>query len=240
MSAELGPSARALLAAARQGMTPDAAVLARVRGRVGASVGAATATATAVKMSLAAKLTIAVLAVGAVAGGVAVVSSAGGATAETPVAAPMLRVVDDEDVAAPSVRERAVEAAAPAGAVEELPVVTKRIAVAPTPAPTPTPRPAIEGKIAELPKVATLAREVELVDTAMKELRAGRERSALTVVHAYTTETAGRGQLAEDAVAIEVEALCRIGDERAAARLGDFDRLWPHSAQRKRLAGACK
>jgi len=74
----------------------------------------------------------------------------------------------------------------------------------------------------------------------MLELRRGHYAAALATLDTYTTETAGRGQLAEDASAIEIEALCRSHSSTAAARLDAFDRRWPTSAQRTRLTEACK
>jgi hypothetical protein len=88
-------------------------------------------------------------------------------------------------------------------------------------------------------KHADLAREVALVDQAMAGLRRGDTTAALDAIHRYDAETAGGGQLAEDAAAIAVEALCQQGDGSASAKLDAFDRRWPHSAQRARLSTAC-
>jgi len=74
----------------------------------------------------------------------------------------------------------------------------------------------------------------------MGQLRHGDYTTALATIHTYDTETAGRGQLAEDAAAIEVEAECRSKSSTAAARFDAFDRAWPLSAQRARLVEACK
>jgi hypothetical protein len=97
--------------------------------------------------------------------------------------------------------------------------------------------------VATTPKVhgdrSDLSREVELVDQAMAGLRRGDTAAALDAIRHYDIETAGRGQLAEDAAAITVEALCQRGDPASGAMLEAFDRRWPHSAQRARLLGAC-
>jgi hypothetical protein len=86
---------------------------------------------------------------------------------------------------------------------------------------------------------ATLAREVELVDRAMTALRAGQPDHALAAIAVFERETAGHGQLAEDAAAIDIEARCRLHDADLGARLAAFDARWPHSAQRPRLTAAC-
>ncbi len=85
----------------------------------------------------------------------------------------------------------------------------------------------------------TLAREVELVDAAVAAVRRGEHASALSTLRRYAAETRGAGQLAEDAAVIEIEALCRLGDPRANARLTAFDARFPSSAQRARLAQVC-
>ncbi|HWU87301.1 MAG TPA: hypothetical protein VN253_08500, partial [Kofleriaceae bacterium] len=86
---------------------------------------------------------------------------------------------------------------------------------------------------------ADLAREVELVDRAMAALHRGDPSGALAAVHAHGVETAGAGQLAEDAAAIEIEALCRLHDPSVGAKLAAFDARWPESAQRARLPTRC-
>ena len=88
-------------------------------------------------------------------------------------------------------------------------------------------------------KSADLAREVALIDQAMVALRRGDSDGAVDAIRIYDRETAGRGQLAEDAAAIAVEALCHRGDAAASAKLDAFDHRWPHSAQRVRLTAAC-
>lgn len=86
---------------------------------------------------------------------------------------------------------------------------------------------------------ADLAREVALVDRAMAALRRDAPREALAAVRAHARETAGVGQLAEDAAAIEIEALCRLGDPAVGRKLAAFDARFPSSAQRSRLTTRC-
>lgn len=84
-----------------------------------------------------------------------------------------------------------------------------------------------------------LAREVALIDLAMAELKAGDAAGALAMVHTHARETRGAGQLAEDAAAIEIEALCRLHDPAVAEKLDGFDARFPRSAQRSRLTTVC-
>lgn len=101
-------------------------------------------------------------------------------------------------------------------------------------------RPAVSSRRrASSPEPASLAREVELIDQAMIALRRGNPADALTSIRAHSLETRGAGQLAEEAAAIEVEALCRLGRPEAATKLAAFDERFPRSAQRARLTQSC-
>jgi hypothetical protein len=86
---------------------------------------------------------------------------------------------------------------------------------------------------------ASLAREVELIDRAMLALRAGTPAAALEAIATFERETQHRGQMAEDAAAIEIEAHCGL-DQDVKAKLAAFDRAYPSSAQRARLQQACR
>jgi len=105
------------------------------------------------------------------------------------------------------------------------------------------PAPVAQRKVAPVLVVvehhADLAREVALIDAAMTALK-GDPMQALATIQIYDTETAGRGQLAEDAAAIAIEARCVLHEPDAAAKLAGFDARWPTSAQRARLTEACK
>jgi hypothetical protein len=74
----------------------------------------------------------------------------------------------------------------------------------------------------------------------MAALRRGDPDAALRVVQEYAAEAAGGGQLNEDAAAIEIEALCKLGDPAARARRAAFDARFPRSAQRSRLEATCR
>ena len=104
------------------------------------------------------------------------------------------------------------------------------------------PAPVAQRKVAPVLVVvehhADLAREVALIDAAMTALK-GDPMQALATIQIYDAETASRGQLAEDAAAIEVEALCQLHDASTSARLDAFDARFPHSAQRARLSARC-
>lgn len=84
----------------------------------------------------------------------------------------------------------------------------------------------------------SLAREVELIDRAMTSLRAGHAEAALVSIALYHRETADRGQLLEDASAIDIEASCALHQD-VSTKLAAFDRAWPSSAQRSRLSTVC-
>jgi hypothetical protein len=279
---ELGSEARALLDAAREGMSPDAAAVHRVR--VGISV--ASSSAVAAGTALAVKLGVVAAAVAIVAG-VGVYLSRSGEQAAPP------RIELASPPEAPPVRAAMQEGAAPSGAGDEQITIelSPTTALPPPPSPTtalpppttttqpppptpPTPptttpsptksaphaapspraqaaaiapsperaRTAAPARAGEPPREARteLSREVELVDLAMVALRRGDARAALEAVRRHTVETAGRGQLAEDAAAIEVEALCRLHDPTTHAKLEAFDARFPRSAQRSRLTNQCR
>ena len=248
---ELGAGARALLDAARAGLSPDAAAVRRVHARIHLATagGAAVGTALGVKLGV-----IAVVAV--VAAGAAIYATRG---ASPPVHAPIAAVAaaptltptptpiaptapaaspaspasgDDEQItieAPPPPVARSVPAAAPHRAPAAASNPAAGAAAAPRGAPAAAPRTEI-----------ALGREVELIDLAMAALRRDDPPGALRVIRAYTAEAAGAGQLGQDAAAIEIEALCKLGDPAASDKLAAFDVLFPRSAQRARLAAACR
>ncbi len=244
----LGPEARALLDAAREGLSPDPAAVRRVHARIHVATGGAAAAGTALGVKLA---LIALVAAGVVVG-------AGAYGRRGPAAVPLPAI----ELANPP--ERPLEATAhevppPPGDDEAL------IALLPVPhapvrrtAPHPAPEPKAVAPAAAMATPGAgpvaqpggqpgpqpgapieLGREVELVDQAMAALRRGDPRAALRVMQDYAREAAGGGQLAEDAAAIEVEALCKLGDPSAVDRRARFDARFPRSAQRARLAAAC-
>ena len=196
MTDGLSESTRALLDAARQGLSPDAAAVKRVHAKVAAG---------GLLAGLGAKLLVLAVLAGAV---TAVVATRPGATPQVPVVA---------------LHETATVEVAHAGAA------TTRVE-APPPAP-----PAAAPILVVVEHHADLAREVALIDAAGR----AEPRAALAVLQIYETETAGRGQLAEDAAAIAIEAHCKLHDD-ATAKLAAFDARWPTSAQRARLAEACR
>jgi len=252
MIEELGPEARALLDAAREGLSPDAAAVTRVRAQVRhAAVAGSAGTAVGLKL-LVVGIVGAVAAV--VAGGVYLRSSlALSAAPRVELASPAVAITTEP--ASPVVREPAP----PAGAddalitIEAAPSVAASRHLDPAPAPphraSSTPAPASRRGVAAkaIPRGAAaarpatdLAREVELVDLAMAALRRGDPGTALVTVQRHAAETAGNGQLAEDAAAIEIEALCQLHDPARAAKLTAFDARFPRSAQRSRLDRSCR
>lgn len=95
----------------------------------------------------------------------------------------------------------------------------------------------VRAAVVAVPDVS-LAREVELIDRAMSALRAGHADDALSAIALYHHETADRGQLLEDASAIDIEASCTLHLD-VSTKLAAFDTTWPSSAQRSRLTNAC-
>jgi hypothetical protein len=275
VSEGLGPEARALLDAAREGLSPDAAAVRRVHARVHAVVAggaAAGAAGNALGIKLGAVAVIAAIAVGAV---VVARRSAAPSPAPVPVielaspverpqqvavhevAPPAAPAVDDSLITiepatdsttgpasgsklAPSPRRSAspsthvVAPAAPAAHASSSAPTASRAA----PETARRTGPKMEGP-GFTPGI-NLSREVELVDLAMAALRRGDADAALRTVAEYAVEAAGAGQLTQDAAAIEIEALCQLHDPSARDKLAAFDAKFPRSAQRARLAGACK
>ncbi|MDQ3367937.1 MAG: hypothetical protein M3680_21135 [Myxococcota bacterium] len=255
MTHELGSATRALLDAARGGLAPDAAALARVRLKIDASIGGAGAGAGVGAAAggglgsgaIAAKLAIVAI-VAAVATSAVVVRQDGEAPQPT---VPALELRELAPVMARGVggdREQRT-------ARESEPAPTSGVASPPQSARVTSTRDhrvearplravIVGGPVITLgapvsAKPIALAREVALVDTAMASLHQDQPEAALAAVRMHAVETAGRGQLAEDAAAIEVEALCRLHDRSAITKLEAFDARWPASAQRARLAKAC-
>lgn len=227
----MSPSTRALLAAAREGLGPDPAAALRVRAKLDAVLaGTAAAAPAAATGGLALKLA----AIIAVAGAIAIVAVPHHAAAPTAapalsldetahavVPAPALEETARIDVPAPTVHATSRE---PTAAAPTKPVVVHIATPAEKPAPP----------VAEI----SLAREVELIDDAMASLRAGNPTDALAAIAAFHRETGDRGQLLEEASAIEIEATCNLHLD-ARTKLAAFDRAWPSSAQRVRLTAAC-
>lgn len=216
----LSPEARALLDAAREGLAPDAAALRRVRAKIDAAVAGTSATATSATAAIA-KLAIVL--------GIATVIAAFIATRDTNHVSPPALALTSSPTHDPPV-QRAHDDPPPSTAYIEMQPA------APATRPPTTSPPRVE---ATVEPTIDLAREVELVDAAMAALKKQDPTAALAHVRLHRAETHGRGQLAEDAAAIEIEALCRLHDRRTAAKLDAFDARWPQSAQRSRLTSTC-
>jgi hypothetical protein len=244
---QLGPESRALLDAARDGLGPDEVAIRRMRARVSAlaaggalgiaahshAAAATTATTTASTSlaigGIAAKLAVVAITIGAAVGTRAVIHARSSPAPRAPiveVSTPSSSL--DRDELAPIVVEQVRETAPPPA---PLPHVTPMPMPPPVPMPPAPPPP---------PPAPSLARETELVDAALAAMSHGYLAEALVAIERYTTETAGRGQLAEDAATIEIEARCRLRDPRAAEGLAAFEARWPQSAERARLVAACR
>ncbi len=212
----LGPYGRALLDAARPALGPDPDAARRMRAKIAVSVGGGAVAGVAAKSALAAKLGIAGV-VAALAIGALVYATRSPAPTPVPPMAPTPVAV------APAVVVPVQEPVEPVE--QEMPAVD----VSPQ-------RPVAKPAVTEI----TLAREVELVDHAMASLKQHDARDALASIRIYDIESRGRGQLAEDAAAIEVEATCTLHEPNATARLTAFDQRYPRSSQHGRLAELCK
>jgi hypothetical protein len=231
---------RSLLNAAREGLAPGADVAARVRAKVAAAVTVPAATPVAAPVSapgsssLLLKLGAALLAVG-------VVATVLVATPERAPEAPLVSVTSHDGDDAPE----HVHVAAPNDplVIPDAPARRGKHAVAPAVVATPaladpsTDRASIERAPVER-EPATLSREVELIDLAMTSLRKNAPLVALEAIRAFEHETLGKGQMAEEAAAIEIEARCVLREDVTDA-LARFDRKWPESAQRERIQTAC-
>jgi hypothetical protein len=223
----MSPSTRALLAAAREGLGPDPAAAARVRARLAAHLAAPAAAAAAPVAAgggLALKLAAAIAL--ATAGTAVVIVAPSSRTEPTVARAPALELSTAEQPAVVIRAAALVRDAVPAIAVHTTarePVKHVHVATPVVAAPAPE---------------VSLAREVELIDDAMASLRAGHPTEALAAVAAYHRETGDRGQLTEEASAIEIEASCTLHVD-VRDQLAAFDRTWPSSAQRSRLTAAC-
>jgi hypothetical protein len=247
---ELAPEARAQLESARAALSPDDVAIRRVRARIGAAIAAgavvatveahaahgaaisATSAAPVAAASIAGKLAAVVLAIGVAAGtGAVVVHRTGSVAVQAPIIAPSPstehEVVSDVPAAMPAHEDPAALPSAPATTPRHIapPVAAPIAAVSPPPPP---------------PAIASLARETELVDAASRALAQGQLDVALAAIARYKDETAGHGQLAEDASAIEIEARCKLGDARAADALAAFEARWPRSLEHTRLVAACE
>ncbi|HEY5950451.1 MAG TPA: hypothetical protein VIV40_33400 [Kofleriaceae bacterium] len=226
---------RSLLAAAREGLSPDAAVAARVRAKVAASVGAAAATGSAAAIPLKVgssagllKLGAALLALGVVA---TVIVALG---PERAPEAPRLSVTPSEtdDVRAD------VRVVAPIDPGLALPAAPQPHVKHVTPAVELPRDEAAPAAAVAAQEPATLSREVELIDLAMVSLRKHAPLAAIEAIRVFDRETLGQGQMAEEAAAIAIEAHCVLHDDVTDA-IARFDHEWPESAQRERIQTTC-
>ncbi len=220
----LSPAARALLDAARDGMGPDAAAIARMKVKVVSTAGATATTAIAIKLGIVA--VVATLAAGAAIYG-------NRSRAVTP---PRIELTATHNEASAAVAQSRADST---GAAAITPSRSEPIEMAPDRMTRPRTTPVAQPPSGVAPGRADLSREVELLDLAMTALRAGDTTSALAAIRKHASETRGAGQLAEDAAAIEIEALCRRHDPSVVAKLDAFDARFPRSAQRSRLSATC-
>lgn len=260
----MSETSRSLIAAAREGLAPDAAVAARVRAKIAAATGVAAATGAAVAVAVpkattgvtVAKILGALLAVSVVAS-VAVVTRPDRTTPRAPqlelrsteqadeIRAEVHVVAPSDSTMPPAAKPRHDVHATHAGAIDPLAIEIDPAEDASTATPPQTSGAADNphtrrqrGSADEDFDSISLSREVELIDLAMVSLRKNVPHAALEAIKAYNRETGGRGQMAEDAAAIEIEARC-LQDMDVTALLDRFDHKWPESAQRERVQTTC-
>lgn len=255
----LDPETKRLIALAQEAADPDPHVESRVlsriidaiesgpppdggpdgRGDPGPGHGPASAPVT----GLAAKVAVMLLPVAA---GIGLLASRAHSEAADPTPPPI------ETTAAPDPAPRAprAPAAAPPEPAADLPVTVSAVAP-PPPAPPDTRRPAEASTQAtrgatprtdppppaESPQ--TLTAELEAVSSAQRALRSSKHAEALRAVRAYQREFPD-GQLADEAAAIEIEALCGMDSiDEARARAKAFATTFPSSLQRAKVDRSC-
>ncbi|MFT3697188.1 MAG: hypothetical protein QM831_28860 [Kofleriaceae bacterium] len=216
MKASLGPTSRSLVNAARAGLDPSAEIKARVRAKVAAAIAAPVPASSApVKASLVGKLAVVGSIAAIVGGGIAFV-----VTRPVHVTSPRIEVTDRERViVTESVSSSSVAHDDPAPVAQPVIVVHKEV--------TPT------------AATITLEREVALIDQAMAAQKGNDPMSALATLVTYERESAGQGQLEEDAAALVIDVKCHA-HQPVTELLAAFDARYPSSAQRARLTTACR
>lgn len=235
----MDPALRELIASGRERLGPDAATIARLRARIDHAVAANAPVST---KAVAAKLVV-IVALGVVGTGLYLYER-GSEPGEVP---PSVVAAADEAIGSPHVTltsRDSLPTLAPDRALEAAPESRARARI--EPARSAAGAMAVAARRTEEPVShepdhgVSLAREIELIDQATRTMRQGDSEAALATLGDYERETAGRGQLAQDAAALGVEILCRRNDVRATEALASFARAWPQSAQRHRLRTVCR
>jgi hypothetical protein len=256
----MSETSRSLIAAAREGLAPDAAVAARVRAKIAAATGVAAATGSVAALAVPKASTAATLA--KVLGGLLTLGAVATAVVvtrpdRTTPRAPQLEVTTAEStdeirppvhVVAPSDSTAArVDKPQHASHARQIDMPDDVVGAAPATNAPDSAATADESSAHGRKRGAkpeddfdsiSLSREVELIDLAMVSLRKNVPHAALEAIKAYNRETGGRGQMAEDAAAIEIEARC-LQDQDVTTLLDRFDHKWPESAQRERIQTTC-
>ncbi len=108
------------------------------------------------------------------------------------------------------------------------------------PEPEPNPRVEATSELEQRPPATdTLLTELASVSSARRSLRSSKPAEALARIRRYQRERPA-GQLADEAAAIEILALCQLGrDEEARQRGGAFFKHFPTSLQRSKVEKSC-
>lgn len=230
----LSPKERAIVDAARKGWGPSASATRSVREGVAAKLhadptfgmdapGPARVTSRATRL-------VASKAVLGMAAGLAVVglSAAIFVKRETPAPRPRpsveMPLPSEEPPRAPATVIATVSIDSLPNAVPEVPKATTPVGTA---------RPAASGRTND-----DIAEEVALVGAAQKSLRDGSPEDALATLARHASRFPS-GALREERIAIQVLALCALGDlPRARTLRAELERISPSSSHRQRLSCA--
>jgi hypothetical protein len=264
----LEPDVRALLANARESLGPDRMAVARLQSRIDVAVQTHTVLAVPAMLKLAAALaTVGAVVAGAhalrssssaeIASMPAVAPQLELAAHEAGIEISVRAVAREADAPAPApapAPARAVLSASPSQSASSSHSMSPSHSgslshpASPSPSPSLSPPPARSASSLSPPPARsaspqrdglTLAREIELIDRATAALRAHDTNAAVRALEVYDTETRGHGQLAQDAGALHVEALCRAAAPEAPAAFARFIASWPTSPQRRHLESVC-
>lgn len=252
---DLGPEARSILGAGRDGDDPKASDRARVRRKLaraiaagGAAAGAAAEGSAAAATAVAGK-TATLLLLGKIGGGLVFVAALGAgiwfSRPLPPGPAPSASVPVTEPAspatAAPPAPSAAADSPSPEAPAAEPPAAAAPEAPAPAPA-----SPGRAGASArpsasagDAPPRDPLVDETQELREAHGALQSGDPQKALKLLDEQATTYAG-GQLREEREAARVLALCKLGkQDEARAKIADFLRDHPGSPLEGRVRGGC-
>ena len=255
---DLGPEARSILGAGRNGDDPTPTDRARVRRNLaraiaaGGAAAAASAAGTAAEGSAAAATAIAgktatLLMLGKIGGGLVFVAALGAGiwfSRPLPPGPAPSASVPVTDSASPITAPPPAPSAAPDSPSPESPPADPPAAAAPeAPAPASPGQAAVSARpsasAGEAPPRDPLVDETQELREAHGALQSGDPQKALKLLDEQATTYAG-GQLREEREAARVLALCKLGKkDEARAKIADFLRDHPGSPLEGRVRSGC-